>query len=91
MMIDGLHRRMAHLLALTPSRRRFDFGLLTVVLPETDRHIALNVGDVVQNVSNDTLLDGPTEEIQLAHRGLLNRRLAANLEADAFSAAKRVE
>ena len=63
MMIDGLHRRMTHLLALAAPRRRFDFGLLTVVLPETNIHVALNVGDVFQNIVDDSLLDGPTEEI----------------------------
>ena len=91
MMIDGLHRRMAHLLTLTPPRRRFGLWLLAIVLPETDIHITLHIGDVLQNILDDPLLDGPTEEIQLAHRGLLNRCLATNLEADSFAAAKGIK
>ena len=91
MVVHRLHRRMGHLLALPPTRRCLDLRILAVVLPETDIHIALNSFNVLQNISDDTLLDGPTEEIQLAHRGLLNRRLAADLEADALTATEGIE
>ena len=91
MVIDRLHRRMTHLLALTPTGGRLDFGLLTIVLPETNIHVALNIGDVLQNILDDSFLYGPTEEIQLAHSGLLYRCMTANLEADAFATAKRIE
>ena len=91
MVIHRLHRRMTHLLALAPTGGCLDFGLLTVMFPETDIHIALNIGDVFQNILDNPLLYGPTEEIQLAHSGLLNRCLTANLEADAFATAKRIK
>jgi len=89
--IHRLHRRMTHLLALSPTCRRFYFSVLTIVLPETDVHVALDIDDVLQNIIDHTLLDGPAEEIQLAYCGLLYRCLATDLEADALSAAERVE
>lgn len=91
MVIHRLHGRLAHLLALTPPRRRLDLRLLTVMLPEADIHVLLHIGHVLQNVVDHALLDRPSEEIQLAHGGLLNRRLAADLEADALPSAKRIK
>jgi len=90
-MVDGLHGGMAHFLALAPTRGGLRLGLLTVMLPETDIHIFLNRGEVLQDIGNDSLLNGPTEEIQLAHCCLLNRRLAADLETDSFATAKRIK
>ena len=90
-MIDGLHRRMTHFLALAAAGGRLVLRLLAVMLPETDIHVALNVGDVGQNVVDHAHLDGPTEEIQLADGGLFDGSLAANLEADALAAAERIE
>ena len=91
MMVDRLHRRMAHLLPLAASRRRLHLCLLAVMFPETHVHIALNVSRVRQNVADHALLNGPAEEVELAHRRLLDRRLAADLEADALTAAKRIK
>jgi len=91
MMVDCLHRRMAHLLPLTASRRRLHLRLLAIMFPETHVHIALNVGRVRQNVADHTLLNGPAEEVELAHRRLLDRRLATDLEADALATAKRIK
>lgn len=90
-MIHRLHGRMTHLLALTTTRRCLVFGVLAIVFPETYVHIFLDRIDVRQNILNDPLLDGPAEEIQLANCGLLNRRLAANLEADSLAATKRIK
>ena len=91
MMVDRLHRRMAHLLPLAPPRGRLHLRLLAIMFPETHVHIALNVGRVRQNIADDALLNGPAEEVELAHRRLLDRRLAANLEADALATTKRIE
>ncbi len=91
MVIDRLHRRMAHLLPLAASRRRLHLRLLTVMFPETHVHITLNVRCVCQNVADHALLNGPAEEVELAHRRLLNRRLATDLEADALATAKRIK
>ena len=82
---------MAHFLALAPTRGCLRLGLLTVMFPETDIHIFLNRGEMFQDIGNDSLLNGPTEEIQLAHCCLLNRRLAADLETDSFATAKRIK
>ena len=90
-MVDGLHGGMAHLLALAPTGGCLRLGLLAVMFPETDIHIFLNRGEMFQDIGNDSLLNGPTEEIQLAHCCLLNRRLAADLETDSFATAKRIK
>ena len=91
MMVDCLHRRMAHLLPLTAPRGSLHLRLLAIMFPETHVHIALNVDRVRQNIADHALLNGPAEEIELAHRRLLDRRLAADLEADALATAKRIE
>lgn len=90
-MIDGLHGGLTHLLALAATRRRLLFGLLAVMLPETDIHIALNVGNMVGDVANHLFLNGPPEEVKLADGGLLNGRLTAHLEVDAFATTERVK
>jgi len=90
-MVDSLHRRMAHLLPLSASRRGLHLRLLAVMFPETHVHVAFNVRSMRQNVADHTLLNGPSEEVELAHRRLLNRRLAADLEADALATTKRVK
>ena len=90
-MVHRLHRRMAHLLALPPTRRRLRLRLLAIVLLETDIHVLLNIGDVFQDITDNTHLNRPTEEVELAHRRFIYRRLPANLEADALSAAERVK
>lgn len=90
-MIDGLHRRMTHFLALAAAGGCLVLRLLAVMLPETDIHVALNIGDVGQNVVDHAHLDGPTEEIQLADGGLFDGSLAANLEADALAAAEWIK
>lgn len=90
-MIHRLHGRLTHLLALPPTGARLDLRVLAVMLPETDIHVALNVGDVVQNILDDTLLNRPAEEIELADRRLLNRRFAADLEADSFAPAEGIK
>ena len=90
-MVDRFHRRMTHLLALPAARRCLHLRLLAIVLPETDIHITLNVGDVLQNIVDHPLLNGPTEKIQLAHCRLIYRRLAADLEADALPATEGIE
>ncbi len=90
-MIDGLHGGLAHLLALTTTGGRLLFGLLAVMLPETDIHIALNVGDMVGDVADHLFLNGPPEEVELADGGLLNGRLTADLEVDAFATAEGIK
>ena len=90
-MVHRLHRRMAHLLAFAPPRRRLRFDLLAIMLPETDIHVTLNLRNVGQDVSDHTLLEGPAEEVELAHRRLFDRRLAADLETDALAAAEGIE
>lgn len=90
-MIDGLHGRGTHLLALAAARRGLFGGRLAVMLPETRIHIALNVYSILQNVVNDSFLECPPEEIQLAHCGLLDRGLPADLERDAFAATEGVK
>ena len=90
-MIHGFHRGVTHLLALPPTGGSLDFGFLAVMFPETGIHIALHIRDMFQNILDDPFLDGPTEEIQLAHRGFFNRRLAANLETDSFATAEWIK
>ena len=82
---------MAHLLALPPTRWRLRLRLLAIVLFETDIHVLLNIGDVLQNIADDTHLNCPAEEVELTHRRLIYRCLAANLEADALPSAERVK
>ncbi len=91
MVIDGLHGGVAHLLAFTAASRGFLLGRLTVVLPETGVHVMLYFCGMLQNVADDIFLEGPPEEVQLAHGGLLNGRLTANLEADALAATEGVK
>ncbi len=90
-MTDRLHGRGAHLLALAAARGGLGLGLLTVVLPETRIHIALNIGSVLQNVANNSFLKRPPEEVQLTHSGLLNLGLSVNLERNPLTAAERVK
>jgi hypothetical protein len=90
-MIHRFHRGVTHLLALSPAGGGLDFGFLTIMLPETGIHIALYIHNMFQNILDDSFLDGPTEEIQLAHRGFFNRRLAANLETDSFTTAEWIK
>ena len=90
-MCDGLHRRLRHLLALPATRRRLGLGFLAVMLPEARIHVGLNRRCVLENVVHDSLLDRPPEEVQLTYGGLLNRRLTADLEADALAAAEGVK
>jgi len=90
-MIDGLHGRLAHLFALAAAGRCLLFGLLAVMLPETDIHVALNVGDMVGDVADHLFLNSPPEEVELADGGLLNGRLTADLEIDAFTATEGIK
>lgn len=90
-MIDGLHGGLAHLLALAATRECLLFGLLAVMLPETDIHVALNVGNMVGDVADHLFLNGPSEEVELADGGLLNGRLTADLKVDAFATAEGVK
>ena len=90
-MVHRLHGRLAHLLTLAPSRRRRRLRILAVMLAEARVHVRLDRLLVRQNVVEHPLLDRPPEEIQLADRGLLNRRMAADLEADAIAAAEGIE
>ena len=87
----GLRGRLRHFLALATTSGCLGLGLLTVVLPEARIHIVFNCGGVLENVVQDSLLDRPPEEIQLTDSGLLDRRLTADLEADALAAAEGVE
>ena len=90
-MIHRLHRRMAHLLAFAPSRRRLGIGLLAIMLPEALRHIALNVSHMFQNIIDNPLFEGPAEEIELTHSRLFDRGLTANLKTDALTAAEGIK
>ena len=90
-MVDRLHRRMAHLLPLAAPRRRLHLRLLAVMFPETDIHIPFNIGRIRQNVADHALLNGPAEEVELTHRSLFDRCLAADLEADAFATTEGVK
>lgn len=58
---------------------------------ETHIHIPLNIGDMIQDILDDPLLQSPAEEVQLADGGLFNRRRTADLEADAFTTAERIK
>ena len=90
-MVDRLHRRMAHLLALSATRRCLGLRLLAIVLLETNIHIALNVSHVRNDVPDHAHLNRPAEEVELAHRCLLNRCLAADLETDALTATEGIK
>ena len=90
-MVDGLHGGGTHLLAFAATRRSLFGGGFAIMLAEARVHVALNIGGVLENVVNDTFLDGPPEEVQLAHRGLLDGRFPANLERNALAAAEWVE
>ena len=91
MVIHRLHGRLAHFLPLPAPRRCLRLDFLAIMLPETDIHITLNRNDILQDILDHALLNRPAEEIELAHRGLFDGRVAANLEADALSATKRVK
>ncbi len=82
---------MAHLLALATSGRCLRFGFLTVVFPVAGIHIVFDVGGMGHNICNDPLFDGPAEEVELAHGGLFDWGLTADLEADALTATEGVE
>ena len=58
---------------------------------ETHIHIPLNLGDMIQDILDDTLLQSPAEEVQLADGGLFDGRRAADLEADTLTTAERIE
>jgi hypothetical protein len=90
-MIDGLHGGGAHLLALAAARWSLFGSRLAIMLPEARIHIDFDVGRVLQNVVNNSFLECPPEEIQLADSGLLDRGLAADLERDAFATTEGVE
>ena len=90
-MVDRFCRRRTHLLAFSAPGTRLRFRLLAIMFLETHIHIPLNLGDMIQNILDDTLLQSPAEEVQLTDGGLFNRRRAADLEADALTAAKRIE
>jgi len=89
--IGGFHGGLTHLLALTTTSGRLDFGILTVMFPKTDIHILLNFAHVLQDITQHTLFDRPSEEIQLAHRCLLNRGRTADLKTDALTTTKRIK
>lgn len=61
------------------------------MFPETDIHVTLNRRHVLQNVAHHAFLNRPAEEIELAHGGLFDGRVAANLETDALPPTKRVK
>lgn len=61
------------------------------MLPETHIHVLLNVGGVCRDIRHHTLLDCPTEEIQLTHGRLLNGGMTADLETDALATTEGVE
>lgn len=90
-MIHGLHGGGAHLLAFPAARRGLFGRRLAVMLPEARIHIVFNLGGVLQNVVDDSFLKRPPEEVQLAHSGLLNCRLPADLERDAFATAEGIK
>ena len=90
-MVHRLHRGMAHLLALPSARRRLRLRLLAIVLLETDIHVLLNVGDVLQDIPDNAHLNRPSEEVELAHRRLIYRCLSTDLEADALTTAERIK
>ena len=50
-----------------------------------------NVGGVFQDISQDTLFNAPTEEIQLSHGGLFNGWMTADLEADTFATTEGIK
>jgi len=89
--IDRLGCGGRHLLALAATRGGLGVGLLAVMLPETRIHIRLNGGGVGQDVGQNTLLNRPTEEVELAHGGLLDRRGAGDDKTDPVATAERVE
>jgi hypothetical protein len=91
MMRYGLRRAVAHLLPLTAARRCLLLRLLAVMLPETDVHVLLDIGCMGHNIVYHALLNGPTEEVKLAHGRLLNGGLPADLETDALTTAEGVE
>jgi len=61
------------------------------MLPETHIHVLLDISGVFGDVGDNALLDGPTKEIQLTHRRLLNGGMPADLETNTLTAAERVE
>ena len=88
---DGLRGALAHLLALAATGGGLLLRLLAVMLPETHVHVLLDVSCVLHNIVYYALLDGPTEEVELAHGRLLNGGLPADLETDALATAEGVE
>ncbi len=91
MKVHRFHGRLGHLLALAAPRVRLRLRLLAIMLPEAGIHVALNVSGVRQNVVHHPLLQRPPEEVQLAHRRLLNRGMPADLECDAFTATEWIK
>ena len=82
---------MTHLLTLAATSGCLGFRFLAVMFAETDIHIALNLLVMCENIAYHTILDGPTEEVELPDGGLLNRRLTGNLETDTLTAAERIK
>jgi len=91
MMVHRLHSRLAHLLALPASCCRSALRVLTVMLAEARVHVRLNRLLIQQDIAENTFLDRPTEEIQLADRSLLNRIVTTNLKTDTVAAAEWVK
>ncbi len=88
---NGLRRALAHLLALAATGGGLLLRLLAVMLPETHVHVLLDVSGVLHNIIYHALLNGPTEEVELAHGRLLNRGLPADLETDTLATTEGVE
>ena len=90
-MVDRFCRRRTHLLALPPPGTRLRLRFLAIMFLKTHIHIPLNLGDMIQDILNDTLLQSPAEEVQLADGGLFDGRCATDLEANAFTTAERIK
>jgi len=90
-MCNGLCRALRHLLALAASCSGLSLRFFAVMLPETDIHIAFHIGSMFQNVAQHTLLNGPPEEVELAHGRLLNGRMPMDLERDTLTATEWVK
>ena len=61
------------------------------MLPETRVHVALNISGVFKNVGHHTLLNRPSEKVELTNSGLLNFGLTVNLKRNALTPAKRIK
>ena len=90
-MVDRFCRRSAHLLAFPAPGARLGLRFLAVMFLEADIHIPLNIGDMIQDILDDALFQGPAKEVQLTHSGLFDGCRTADLETDALATAKRVK